>query len=153
MRDSVWWVVYFGTKKETPPKTSPVVVPVGGGREKTPRSVALSTSPVIQLPMKYNACRPPHQLASATVFHSNGSLKQPPARRGTSRSAKTARTSVSVQRLVPLVRARCMLAPPYVAMKCSVTSERGQPTLSPLTMGVRMPLIFEMVTRRLLNSA
>src|SRR5207245_9227185 len=94
--------------------------------------------------MKYNACRPPHQLASATVFHSNGSLKQPPARRGTSRSAKTARTSVSVQRLVPLFRARCMLAPPYVAMKCSVTSERDQQTRSTLTVGVGMRTAFEL---------
>src|SRR3989454_6225285 len=34
-----------------------------------------------------------------------------------------------------------MDAPPYVAMKCSVTSDSGQPTPSPLIIGVFTPAI------------
>ncbi len=37
-------------------------------------------------------------------------------------------------------------------MKCSTMSDNGHPTLSPLTIGVRIPLIFEIVTRSALKS-
>ena len=44
-----------------------------------------------------------------------------------------------------------MLAPPYVAMKCSVTSDRGHPTPSPLTIGFVIVEMFLMSDRSEVN--
>src|SRR2546427_10068122 len=46
-----------------------------------------------------------------------------------------------------------MAAPPYVSMNPSVTSDRGQPTPSPLRIGALTPEVFLMSHRSWLNPA
>src|SRR5207237_8163062 len=84
---------------------------------------------------------------SAVESAARGSENRPAASRGTRRVARISLTvpdPVASHRIVLFVRPRCIAAPPYVAMKCSVTSESGQPTPSPMTIGALTPLMFPM---------
>src|SRR5205823_15091317 len=89
--------------------------------------------------MKYNAYWFAHHPFRAVESHFSGGLKSLAAKRGTILFAKMSCTAVLVHISVPAVKFRCMLAPPYVAMKCSVMSDKGQPSVSPLTMGFTIP--------------
>src|SRR2546427_4071834 len=90
---------------------------------------------------------------TAGSFHVCGALQNPFCNIGTRQFWKTACTLASVHESVRFVRARCMAAAPYVSMNPSVTSDRGQPTPSPLRIGALTPEVFLMSHRSWLNPA